>query len=50
MKVATGHSLMTHDVLVVMDLATRCVQIAGLIPQPMAAFMLPCARQLLAPY
>jgi transposase InsO family protein len=37
---------MTYYVLVVMELATRRVQIAGITPHPTVAFMQPCARQL----
>jgi len=36
-------------VLVVMELATRRVQIAGITPPPTAAFMQQCARQLTDP-
>jgi putative transposase len=45
-EVATWHGLVTYDVLVVMELATRRVQIAGITPHPAAAFMQQCARQL----
>src|SRR5207249_11459179 len=38
--------LMTYYVLVVMELATRRVQIAGITPHPTGAFMQQCARQL----
>ena len=37
---------MTYYVLVVMELSTRRVQIAGITPHPTAAFMQQCARQL----
>jgi transposase InsO family protein len=45
-EVATGHGLVTYYVLVVMELATRRVQIAGITPHPAGAFMQQCARQL----
>jgi putative transposase len=48
-KVATWHGLVTYYVLVVMELATRRVEIAGIPPHPTAAFMQPCARQLTDP-
>ena len=40
---------MTYYVLVVMELSTRRVQIAGITPHPTAAFMQQCARQLTDP-
>jgi putative transposase len=40
----------TYDVLVVMELATRRVQMAGIAPHPTAAFRQPCARQLTDPF
>jgi putative transposase len=49
-EVATWHGLVTYYVLVVMELATRRVQIAGITPHPTAAFMPPCARQLTDPF
>src|SRR5712691_6998000 len=49
-EVATWHGLVTYDVLVVMELATRRVQMAGITPHPMAAFMQQCARQLTDPF
>src|SRR5256885_4495373 len=49
-EVATWHGLVTYYVLVVMELATRRVQIAGITPQPTAAFMQQCARQLTEPF
>src|ERR687886_209684 len=45
-EVATWHGLVTYYVLVVIELATRQVQIAGITPHPTAAFMQQCARQL----
>ena len=48
-EVATWHGLVTFYVLVVMELATRRVQMAGITPHPTAAFMQQCARQLTDP-
>jgi transposase InsO family protein len=48
-EVVTWHGLVTYYVLVVMELATRRVQVAGITPHPTAAFMQPCARQLTDP-
>jgi putative transposase len=45
-EVATWHGLVTYYVLVVMELCTRRVEIAGITPHPTAAFMQQCARQL----
>lgn len=45
-EVATWHGLVTYYVLVVMELSTRRVEIAGITPHPNAAFMQQCARQL----
>ena len=49
-EVATWHGLVTYYVLVVMELATRRVQSAGITPHPTAAFMQQCARQLTDPF
>ena len=49
-EVATWHGLATYYVLVVMELATRRVQIAGITPHPTGAFMQQCARQLTDPF
>jgi len=45
-EVATWHGLVTYYILVVMELSTRRVEIAGITPHPHAAFMQQCARQL----
>src|SRR6266446_6540118 len=49
-EVATWHGLVTFSVLVVMELSTRRVEIAGITPHPPAAFMPQCARQLTDPF
>jgi putative transposase len=48
-EVATWHGLVTYYVLVVIELATRRVHVAGITPHPTAAFMQQCARQLTDP-
>src|SRR2546428_2826825 len=48
-EAATWHGLVTYYVLIVMELATRRVQVAGITPHPTAAFMQQCARQLTDP-
>ena len=48
-EVATWHGLVTYYVLVVMELSTRSVHIAGITPHPTDAFMAQCARQLSDP-
>src|SRR5215468_5840839 len=47
---ATWHGLVTYYVFIVMELATRRVQVAGITPHPTAAFMQQCARQLTDPF
>jgi len=49
-EVATWHGLVTYYVLVVMELSTRRIEIAGISPHPTAAFMQQCARQLTDPF
>jgi len=49
-EVATWYGLVTYYVLVVMELSTRHVQIAGITPHPTAAFMQQCALQLTDPF
>ena len=49
-EVATWHGLVTYYVLVVMELVTRRVHIAGITPHPTAAFMQQCGRQLTDPF
>jgi putative transposase len=48
--VETWHGPVTYYVLVVMQLATRRVKIAGITPHPTEAFMQQCARQLTDPF
>src|SRR5947208_16173644 len=48
--VGPWHALVTYYVLVVIELSTRRVQIAGITPHPTAAFMQQCARQLTDPF
>ena len=45
-EVVTWHGLVTYYVLVVMELSTRWVEIAGITPHPTAAYMQQHARQL----
>lgn len=45
-EVATWHGLVMYYVLVVIELSTRQVHLAGISPNPNAAFMMQCARQL----
>jgi putative transposase len=45
-EVATWRGLVTYYVLVVMELSTRSVHIAGITPNPHDAFMTQCACQL----
>jgi putative transposase len=45
-EVATWRGLVTYYVLVVMELSTRSVHIAGIAPNPHDAFMTQCVRQL----
>ena len=48
--VATWQGLVTYYVLVVMELSTRRVYVAGITPYPDEAFMMQCARQLTNPF
>jgi transposase InsO family protein len=45
-EVTTWHGLVTYYVLIVMELSTRRVEIAGITPHLNAAFIQQCARQL----
>jgi transposase InsO family protein len=45
-EVATWRGLVTYYILVVMELSTRRVHLAGITPHPNDAFMMQCARQL----
>lgn len=49
-EVGTWHGLVTYYVLVVMELSTRRVHLAGITPHPDEAFMMQCARQLTDPF
>ncbi|HEY5871355.1 MAG TPA: helix-turn-helix domain-containing protein [Candidatus Tectomicrobia bacterium] len=48
-EVATWHGVVTYYVLVVLEVATRRVEIAGITPHPMAACMQQYVRQLTDP-
>jgi putative transposase len=49
-EVATWHGLVTYYVLLVMELSTRRVHVAGITSHPNEAFMRQCARQLTDPF
>ena len=49
-EVPTWHLLVTYYVLLVMELATRRVEIAGITPRPREPFMVQCAQQLTDPF
>lgn len=49
MEVATWYGLVTYYALLVMELSTRRVHVAGITPHPTDAFMAQCARQLTNP-
>jgi transposase InsO family protein len=49
-EVSTLGSLMTFYVLIVIELSTRRVQIAGITPQPDSAFMMQVGRNLTDPF
>jgi putative transposase len=49
-EVATWHGLIIYYVLVVMELSTRRVHLAGMTPHPTEALMMQCARQLTNPF
>jgi putative transposase len=49
-EVATCHGPITYYVLVLMELSTCRVQMAGITPHPTDAFMQQCARQLTDPF
>jgi transposase InsO family protein len=49
-EVTTWHGIVTYYVLVVMELKTRRVHLAGVTPHPDEAFMMRCARQLTDPF
>ncbi len=49
-EVVTWHGLVTYYVLIIMELATQRVQIAGVTPHPTDTFMQQCARQLTDPF
>jgi transposase InsO family protein len=49
-EVATWHGLVTYYVLMVMDLSTRRIHLAGMTPHPTEAFMMQCAGQHTDPF
>jgi hypothetical protein len=49
-EVAAWHGLVTYYILVVMELSTRRVHLAGMTPHPDEAFVMQCARQLTDPF
>jgi len=49
-EVWTGRGLVRYHVLFVIKLATRAVQIAGVVPEPTESWMLQIARNLLDPW
>src|SRR5262252_2601223 len=49
-EVATWHGLVTYYIMVVIELRTRRIHLAGMTPHPTEAFMMQCARQLTDPF